>query len=119
VQNDGIAIETHHMFWTNGFFMGDCTAATEHADRAIERYDPDRDHALTYRYSGHDPGVCCRCFSGLALWQQGKLDLASARCREALTLAERFFHPLTTALACWGLNYYLPDAPWVGVGRIR
>ena len=34
-EDDGIAIETDHMFWTNGFFMGDCAAATEHADRAM------------------------------------------------------------------------------------
>ena len=64
-----------------------------------------RDHPLTYKYSGHDPGVCCRCFSGLVLWQQGNLDLATTRCQEALDLAESLSHPLTTALACWALSY--------------
>jgi DNA-binding winged helix-turn-helix (wHTH) protein/predicted ATPase len=105
-QNDaGIAIETHHMFWTNNFFMGECRAAEEHAEEAVALYDPDRHHALTYKYSGHDPGVCSRCFSGLSAWQRGALDLASERCEGALMLAERLAHPLTTALAYWALSY--------------
>ena len=29
----------------------------------IATYDPDRHHRLTYIYTGHDPGVCCRTYS--------------------------------------------------------
>jgi DNA-binding winged helix-turn-helix (wHTH) protein/predicted ATPase len=101
----GVAIETHHMFWTNNLFMGECRAAEAHAESAVGLYDPDRHHGLTYQYSGHDPGVCSRCFSGLAAWHRGALDRASERCDEALQLAERLSHPLTTALAYWGLSY--------------
>jgi predicted ATPase len=100
-----IAIETHHMFWTNNFFMGECAVAEKHAEEAGALYDPDRHHALTYKYSGHDPGVCSRCFSGLSAWHRGALDIASERCNAALALAERLAHPLTTALAYWGLAY--------------
>jgi predicted ATPase/class 3 adenylate cyclase len=100
----GIVIETHHMFWTNNFFMGECAAAEKHAEEAIPLYNPDTHHALTYKYSGHDPGVCSLCFSGLAAWHRGALDRASERCQGALALAERLSHPLTTALACWGLS---------------
>jgi predicted ATPase/class 3 adenylate cyclase len=105
MQDPGIAIETHHMFWTNNFFMGACGTAEKHAEEAIALYDTDRDHALTYKYSGHDPGVCSRCVSGLAAWHRGALDLAAERCHGALALAEGLSHPLTTALAYWGLAY--------------
>ena len=103
--DNGVAIETHHMFWTNGFFMGDYVTAGAHAEQAIGRYQPDRDHHLTFKYSGHDPGVCSRCMSGLVLWQQGHLERATIRCTEAVQLAEKLAHPLTTALAYWGMSY--------------
>jgi tetratricopeptide (TPR) repeat protein len=103
--DNGVVIETHHMFWTNGFFMGDYTTAGAHAEQAIGRYRPEKDHHLTFRYSGHDPGVCSRCVAGLVLWQQGKLERATIRCTEAVELAERLAHPLTTALAYWGMSY--------------
>jgi predicted ATPase len=103
--DNGVALETHHLFWSNSFFMGDYMGAHDHAERGMAMYDPARDHELTYLYSGHDPGVCCRCFSGLVLWQQGYADQALARCRDALRLAEQLGHPLTLALAYWALSY--------------
>lgn len=101
----GLAIETEHMFWTNNFFLGETAAAQNHAERAIGLYDPDRDHYLTYKYSGHDPGVCCRCFAGLSAWLAGEPDKARLRCEDAIGLAGRFEHPLSMALAYWGTSY--------------
>jgi predicted ATPase len=101
----GLQLETHHLFWGNSFFMGDCANAVQHSASGMALYERERDHPLTYVYSGHDPGVCCRCFSALLLWQQGLADQAVARAREALALAEAVAHPLTIALACWGLAY--------------
>ena len=101
----GFAIETEHMFWTNNFFLGETSAAHDHAERAIGLYDPDRDHYLTYKYSGHDPGVCCRCFAGLSAWLAGEPDQARLRCDDAIGLADRLQHPMTTALAYWGASY--------------
>jgi class 3 adenylate cyclase len=101
----GRMIETHHVYWTNNFFMGNCGEAAKHAEEAIRLYDADKHHSLTYKYSGHDPGVCSRCVSGLAAWQQGDLGVAFERCHAALDLAQRFSHPLTMALAYWGLSY--------------
>jgi len=98
-------IETHHLFWSNCLFMGDYAGADRHAEHGIADYDRQRDHRLTYIYSGHDPGVCCRSFSGLALWQRGEADRALVRCEEALALASDLKHPLTTGLAYWGLSY--------------
>jgi DNA-binding SARP family transcriptional activator/predicted ATPase len=101
----GVAIETHHLCWTNGFFMGDYASANQHCSRGIELYDVERDHELTYLYSGHDPGVCCRCFSALIQCLRGYPDQSLQRCREALELANQLDHPLTTALAYWALAY--------------
>ena len=103
--NDAFAIETHHLFWSNSFFMGDYASAELHAECGIGLYRRPDHHGLTYIYSGHDPGACCRCFSGLVLWQTGYPDRALERCREGLRLAEEVGHPLTMALAYWALSY--------------
>ncbi|HSK39877.1 MAG TPA: AAA family ATPase, partial [Arenibaculum sp.] len=101
----GVHLEIHHLFWSNSFFMGNIAETAHHAEHGIAAYDRGRDHELTFVYSGHDPGVCCRVFSGLALWQQGRPEAALGRCREALALAEDLSHPLTLALAYWALSY--------------
>jgi tetratricopeptide (TPR) repeat protein len=101
----GLRIETDHMFWTNNFFLGELAGARTHAENGIRCYDPERDHRLTYLYSGHDPGVCCRCFAGLAAWLGGDPSNARRYCEESVELAEQLQHPLTTALAYWGYSY--------------
>jgi class 3 adenylate cyclase len=104
--DDGLAIEAHHVHWTNNFFMGNCLKAARHAEEAIDLYDPDTHHSLAYKYSGHDPGVCSLCFAGLSAWQKGELEIGADRCQQALDLAKKLSHPLTTALAYWGLSYF-------------
>jgi len=104
-KDPGLTIETEHMFWTSNFFLGETSASRAHAERAIALYDADRDHHLTFEFSGHDPGVCSRCFAALSAWLAGDPGKARHRCQEALALAERLEHPLTTALAYWGASY--------------
>ena len=101
----GVHIETHHLYWTNSFFMGDYADAAFHCAKGISLYEPERDHALTYVYSGHDPGVCCRCFAALIHCIHGYPDRSLALCRETVDLANRLRHPLTTALADWASCY--------------
>ncbi|MBS3647302.1 alpha/beta fold hydrolase [Pseudaminobacter sp. 19-2017] len=101
----GLHIETNHMFWTNNFFLGDVAAARKHAESAIGCYEVERDHRLAYVYSGHDPGVCSRCFAGLSAWLEGDPAGAHRYCRDAVELAERLQQPLSTALAYWGFSY--------------
>lgn len=97
----GVHIETHHLFWTNSFFMGEYAEAGSHCATGISLYQRERDHALTYVYSGHDPGVCCRTFSALIHCLSGHPDRSLEICREALDLAQHLDHPLTTAIAYW------------------
>jgi len=101
----GVHIESHHLFWTNSFFMGDYPGAHLHSTKGVELYERNRDHALTYLYSGHDPGVCCRAFLAMIQCLRGYPDQSLGRCREALELAEQLNHPLTTALAQWAYSY--------------
>jgi tetratricopeptide (TPR) repeat protein len=103
-EDPGRAIEIQHMFWTNNFFLGEIATARDHAEDAIAIYQEERDHHLTHKYSGHDPGVCSRCFAGLSAWLAGDPARAKARSSEAVALAERLQHPLTLALAHWGLG---------------
>jgi DNA-binding SARP family transcriptional activator/predicted ATPase len=100
-KDTGVKIETHHMFWTNSFFMGEYAQADFHSARGISLYERARDHGLTYIYSGHDPGVCCRGFSALTHCLDGRPDRSLALCGEALELARQVEHPLTTAVAQW------------------
>jgi predicted ATPase len=96
-------LEAHHLFWSTRFLMGDYAAGEFHANEGIAIYDPVEHHPLTYKYSGHDPGVCCRGFSALGLWVLGYPDQAVNRGHETLTLANQQQHPLTVAVA----YYYL------------
>jgi DNA-binding SARP family transcriptional activator/predicted ATPase len=104
-KDTGVHIETHHLFWTNSFFMGEYADANFHCTKGISLYERDRDHALTYVYSGHDPGVCCRSFAALIQCLYGYPDRSLALCHEAMDLARRLDHPLTTALAYWAYSF--------------
>jgi class 3 adenylate cyclase/predicted ATPase len=95
----GHLLEAHHQLWATKYYLGDYSAAKAHLNFGIATYDPDRHHALTYTYSGHDPGVCCRIYSASILWLRGYIDQALVRCREANALAERVSHPITLVLA--------------------
>lgn len=77
---------------------------------AASEFDPKRPlpqphHSLTYIYTGHDPGVCCRNYSAEMLWLRGYPDQALARSREALALAERVSHPFSSIIAQTYLSY--------------
>ncbi|MEM5388167.1 AAA family ATPase [Paraburkholderia phymatum] len=98
-------IETHHLFWTNSFFMGEYAAAGFHCAKGIALYERERDHALTFKYSGHDPGVCCRCFTALVQCLRGYPDKSLSISDETLALANELDHPLTTALAYWTRSF--------------
>jgi tetratricopeptide (TPR) repeat protein len=110
-----LLLEAHHRQWATKFYMGDSAAAEHHISHGLAMYDPDRDHSLTYRFTGHDPGVCCRNYSARILWLHGYPDQAIARGHEAVALAERLSHPLTRVLTHQNLGYVLllqrkPDA---------
>jgi class 3 adenylate cyclase/predicted ATPase len=97
----GPLIEAHHLAWSALTFTGDFGAARRHAETGIALYDRERDHRLAHAYSGHDPGVCCRSFGSLALWQLGYPDQALSICRDGERLAREVAHPFSVTIALW------------------
>ena len=86
-------------------YKGDYATAELHANAGIAKYKPVEHHPLTYKYSGHDPGVCCLAFSALLLWIRGFPDQSLGRANEAYALANKEMHPLSIAVAEWGLSF--------------
>jgi class 3 adenylate cyclase/predicted ATPase len=115
VNNHDFLIEAHHLGWSALCFAGEFRAAQRHAEDGVSQYERERDHHLTYTYSGHDPGMCARAFGSLSLGQLGYPERALARCGEGLALAEVLAHPFTIGIALWaaGILHQLrrePDA---------
>ncbi len=63
--------------WVEGDYVGACG----HFERALARFNPERDGDFAYRF-GHDPDVGARAYFALALWPLGEVD-------RALDLVER------------------------------
>jgi hypothetical protein len=82
VADHDFLIEAHHLGWSTLCFMGEFRAAQRHAEEGISRYERERDHHLTYTYSGHDPGMCARAFGSLSLAQLGYSERALSWCRD-------------------------------------
>ena len=104
LEDDSALIEAHHLGWSTLCFTGDFEAARQHAREVIARYEPERHHRLTYTYSGHDPGMCCRVFGSLASWQLGYPDEAIDISRQGIALARSLARPFTVAISLWGIG---------------
>src|SRR5262249_50093922 len=65
----------------------------------IALYDPHQHRGLAARYSGHDPGVCCRDQMAVMLWLLGYPEQALNRSREALALARELSHAYSYVFA--------------------
>jgi len=100
--NDDLRLQAHHSAWGSLTWLGQFTAAREHAQRGLVLYRlaEHGSHALTY--AGHDPGVCSWAQGGLDLWFLGYPDQAAEHLQSSLALAEQIAHPPSMAHA---LNY--------------
>jgi class 3 adenylate cyclase/predicted ATPase len=94
-----LLLEARHALAPSTLWVGDLEAAREHGETGVALYDRDQHHALAFRYGGHDPGVCCRMHSGMALWMLGYPAAALERCRTGLALARALAHPGSIANA--------------------
>jgi transcriptional regulator with AAA-type ATPase domain/predicted ATPase len=109
-----LELEAHHAMWATSFWLGELSAVRHHAERGIALYDPDQHRSLAFLYGGHDPGVCCRWFTGWNSSLLGYSVQAHEACDAAIALAERVGHPPTIAIAlAWvcGLHYFERNAP--------
>ncbi|MER8709765.1 AAA family ATPase [Mesorhizobium sp. M1088] len=97
--DSGYILEAHHQLWGIYYYLGDYDASERHASHGLATYDYERHRHLAWGYAGHDPGVCCRAFSAQMLFMRGHSVQAILRSRDAMALAERDSHPVTTAQA--------------------
>jgi predicted ATPase len=103
VQDSKLLLQAHHALWSTLPYLGDLDSARAHCEQGIALYDAQQHHALTFRYGGHNPGVCCLNFRGPVLWYLGYPDQALQRNTEALAMAQELSHPLTLALTLYWL----------------
>jgi predicted ATPase len=90
--DEALRLEAHHCQWASRFLVGELATALEHTERGIELYRAEDHHALTFTYGGHDPGVCARNVSALALWLSGYPERAQKRFEDGVGLARALGH---------------------------
>ena len=87
-----LLLEAHHALSPSTLWSGDPEATRRHGEKGMALYDREADGSLAFLYGGHDPGVCCRMHSGMALWFLGYPKSAVERSRAGLALARDLSH---------------------------
>ncbi len=93
-----LLLEAHHALGVTLSGLGEFIPALEHLEQAIALYDPQQHRSLAFLY-GQDPKVVCRSQSAWVLWFLSYPDQALKRNHEAITLAQKLFHPYSLAAA--------------------
>jgi class 3 adenylate cyclase/predicted ATPase len=99
IQDPDLLLEAHHALWAILFYGGELAAARPHLEEGIRLYDPQRHRLHAARYTGHDPGVCCRMVAAQSFWLLGYPDQAVASSQGALDLARQLDHPFSLTVA--------------------
>ncbi|HEX9125541.1 MAG TPA: adenylate/guanylate cyclase domain-containing protein [Methylomirabilota bacterium] len=104
-----LLLEAHHAMAPSTLWTGEPEAARRHGEQGMALYDRDQHRSLAFLYGGHDPGVCCRMHSGLALWLLGYPAASLERNRNGLALAQDLAHPgsIVNALPLAGIVHQL------------
>jgi class 3 adenylate cyclase/predicted ATPase len=97
-RDPALLLEAHHALGVSLLLLGEFVQGLEHLEQGAAIYDP-RQHAALAYVSGQDPGVACLSHQAWALWFLGYPDQARKRIHEALTLAHKLSHPVSTAAA--------------------
>ncbi|MFL7892821.1 MAG: AAA family ATPase [Anaerolineales bacterium] len=88
----------HWMLGLTYTHLGEFSTAKDQLESALHLYDSKQDNPLTYLY-GQNPRVTCLNYLALNLWLLGYLDQALERCQEAISVAEKLFHPYSLTFA--------------------
>lgn len=94
-------LQTALPHWTLGetcFFQGELGRGREHLEQAAGLYTPHNSQTLT-ALSGVDMNVACLSWLSWILWMQGYPDQALVKSEEALALAHKLDHPLSSSFA--------------------
>ena len=87
-----LRLEAHHAMCPSTLWVGEPETSRWHCEQGIALYDREQDRSLAFLYGGHDPGVCCRMHSALALWVLGYPAVALERSRAGLAQARDLAH---------------------------
>jgi class 3 adenylate cyclase/predicted ATPase len=87
-----LRLEAHHAMCPSTFWVGEVEATRRHGEQGMALYDREQHRALAFLYGGHDPDVCCRMHSALALWHLGFPERALERSRTGMALARELAH---------------------------
>ncbi|HEX3954876.1 MAG TPA: adenylate/guanylate cyclase domain-containing protein [Stellaceae bacterium] len=96
-----LSLQAHHSAWATSIWGGDFAGSQDHVRQGIALYDADKHRHHALMYGGHDPGVCGKGQSAVALWALGYPDQAAQSAGEGVALAERLRHVPSVLHAVW------------------
>jgi class 3 adenylate cyclase/predicted ATPase len=101
IDDPELSLQAHHSSWATWVWVGEFLRAQDHVRQGLALYDPvkHRHHALMY--GGHDPAICGKGVSSLALWALGYPDQAVCSIRQSIGLAEQLKHVPSLLHAFW------------------
>jgi predicted ATPase len=87
-----LLLEAHHAMCPTTLWVGDPQATLSHGEQGMSLYEREEHRALAFLFGGHDPGVCCRMHSSMALWFLGHPERALERSGTGLAMARELSH---------------------------
>jgi predicted ATPase len=87
-----LLLEAHHAMCPTTLWVGNPQATRIHGEQGMRLYEMEQHRSLAFLFGGHDPGVCCRMHSGMALWFLGYPESALERSRTGLAMARELSH---------------------------
>ena len=101
-QNAAMRIAAHDGMADTLAWLGDFTAAQDHAEQALALYTPEQFHSLTGLSGGRDPGVTGFFYTALCQWVLGCPERALEASHQGLALANGLRHPFSQFIGLWG-----------------
>ena len=89
-------VMAHYARGVTCFARGEPQLALEHLQLGIDRAAATRGE-MALIPTAHDPGLGCRVFSGCVLWLLGRPEQSNMRACEAVEMATKLGHPITSA----------------------
>jgi predicted ATPase len=95
-----LRLQAHNVVQQPLYHRGDLQAARRHQEEALALYDRCRDRPLSAEF-GEDPGVGCRLYGAMTLWQLGYPEQALQSARAGRSLAKELRNPFDIARALY------------------
>jgi hypothetical protein len=92
LDDPALLLEAHHAMCPTTLWVGDLQATRNHGEQGMRLYRREQHRSLASLFGGHDPDVCCRMHSSMALWFLGYPESALERSRGGLAMARELSH---------------------------